>query len=87
MNHPQNNLVLQAMLKQIKWNLAEYFKHPPPIGTRVKIAELKIHQTGTVFCHIEGGKGEQSKLIIHQNLSPNKYMYVLVKFFSYSMTS
>lgn len=87
MNHPQNNLVLQTMLKQIKWNLAEYFKHPPPIGTRVKIAELKIHRKGTVFCHIEGGKGEQSKLIIHQNLSPNKYMYVLVKFFSYSMTS
>lgn len=87
MNHPQNNLVLQTMLKQIKWNLAEYFKHPPPIGTRVKMAELKINQTGTVFCHIQGGKGEQRKLIIHQNLSPNKYMCVLVKFFSYSMTS
>lgn len=75
------------MLKQIKWNLAEYLKHPPPIGTRVKMAELKEHQRGTVFCHIQGGKGEQRKLIIHQNLSPNKYMYVLVKFFSYSMIS
>lgn len=75
------------MLKQIKWNLAEYFKHPPPIGTRVKLAELKIHQTGTVFCHIQGGKGEQSKLIIQQNLPSDKYMYALVKFFSYSMTS
>lgn len=75
------------MLKQIKWNLAEYFKHPPAIGTRVKLAELKIHQTGTVFCHIQGGKGEQSKLIIQQNLPSDKYMYILVKFVSYSMTS
>lgn len=72
------------MLKQIKWNLAEYFKHPPPIGTRVKMAELKIHQTGTVFCHIQG-KGEQSKLIIQQHFPPDKYMYGLVKFFSFSM--
>uniref|UniRef100_A0A8W8IFL5 VWFA domain-containing protein n=1 Tax=Magallana gigas TaxID=29159 RepID=A0A8W8IFL5_MAGGI len=57
-----------TMLKQIKWNLAEYFKHPPPIGTRVKMAELKIHQTGTVFCHIQG-KGEQTEevLIVQDN--------------------
>uniref|UniRef100_K1QD51 Uncharacterized protein n=1 Tax=Magallana gigas TaxID=29159 RepID=K1QD51_MAGGI len=58
-----------TMLKQIKWNLAEYFKHPPPIGTRVKMAELKINQTGTVFCHIQGGKGEQPEevLIVQDN--------------------
>lgn len=53
-----------TMLKQIKWNLAEYFKHPPPIGTRVKIAELKEPQRGTVFCHIQGGKGEQPEEVL-----------------------
>lgn len=80
------------MLEQIEWFITEHFKHPPTIGTRVKIGKLKNYRTGTVFCHIEG-INKQSKMIIHQNLpppptlSPDEYMYVLVEFRSYSMTS
>ncbi|XP_034325144.2 uncharacterized protein [Magallana gigas] len=56
-----------AMLEQIEWFITEHFKHAPPIGTRVKIDELKTHRTGTVFCHIQGGKGNQTEevLIVH----------------------
>lgn len=53
-----------TMLKEIEWFITEHFKHPPPIGTRVKIDKLKTHRTGTVFCHIQGGKGEQTEEVL-----------------------
>lgn len=67
------------MLEQIEWFITEHFKHAPPIGTRVKIDELKTHRTGTVFCHIQGGKGDQSKLTNHHP-SLHAFMYVLAEF-------
>lgn len=53
-----------TMLEQIEWFITEHFKHPPTIGTRVKIGKLKKHRTGTVFCHIEGINKQIAEVLI-----------------------
>lgn len=53
-----------TMRKQIEWSITEHFKHPPPIGTRVKIDKSKTHRKGTVFCHIEGINEQTEEVLI-----------------------
>lgn len=53
-----------TMLEQIEWFITEHFKHPPTIGTRVKIGKLKKHRKGTVFCHIEGINKQIAEVLI-----------------------